>query len=304
MERYCTMTTRNWLLFLCSALLWGSSWSVVKVALGYVSPFVFSFHQSLIVTIALLPVLIAKRSEVPTNLKTFTHLLVYGLVNGINVVVSNTGLADESSGIVAVLTLTQPLLVFILSIVFLHEPVNSWKLFGIVIGLIGVSLLSLPTGAQLFTLSSSSLLLLLGAFLWASSTIYYKKYLVTVNIFVTTALQFTIGSLLLGILSVPIEGSFLVYSDTYNHSYLQFLLYNALAVSVFGNIIWLFLLRQETATNLSTYGFLIPVIALILGWGLLGEPIDLRAILGSSMILASIYTIQKDSIPRAYGEMS
>lgn len=304
MERYYMMTTRNWLIFLCSALLWGSSWSVVKVALGYVSPFVFSFHQSLIVAIALLPILLVKRSEVPKNPKTFTHLLVYSLVNGVNVVVSNTGLVSENSGIGAVLTFTQPLLVFILSIFFLRESVNSWKLFGVVIGFIGVSLLSIPTGAQLFALSSSSLLLLFGAFLWACSTIYYKKYLVHVNIIVTTALQFTIGTLLLGILSVLLEGSFPPYSDIYNHSYLQLLIYNALAVSVCGNIIWLFLLRRETATNLSTYGFLIPVIALILGWRLLGEPIDLRAILGSSMILASVYTVQKESTPHVHGEMS
>lgn len=289
------MTTRNWLLFLCSALLWGSSWPVVKVALGHVSPLTFSFHQSLLVTIALLPFVFVKRDKLSMNPKTFLQLAVYGLVNGVNVLVSNTGLVSQSSGIGAILTFTQPLIVFILSILFLKESVKLWKLVGVMMGLIGVALLFMRPGIPFSALSSSSLLLVFGAFLWASSTIYYKKYLVQVDVFVTTALQFTISSALLGIITVLVDETVPIYPDIGNTAYLVLLLYNALVVSVFGNVIWLYLLRWETATNLSTYGFLIPVIALLAGWGLLGEIIDGRSILGSSLIVASIYAIQKDS---------
>lgn len=289
------MTTRNWLLFLCSALLWGSSWTVVKVALGYVSPLTFSFHQSLLVTIALLPFLFVKHDKLPTNPKTLLQLVVYGLVNGVNVLVSNTGLVSESSGIGAMLTFTQPLLVFILSILFLKESVKLGKLIGVTMGLIGVALLSIRPGTPFSAIPSSSLLLVFGAFLWASSTIYYKKYLVQVDVFVTTALQFTISSALLGIITVLVDETVPIYPDIGNTAYLVLLLYNALVVSVFGNVIWLYLLRWETATNLSTYGFLIPVIALLAGWGLLGEIINDRSILGSSLIIASIYAVQKDN---------
>ncbi len=289
------MTTRNWLLFLCSAFLWGSSWSVVKVALGYVAPLVFSFHQSLIVTIVLVPLLCIKRKQVPRNPNTLFHLLVYGFVSGINVVVSNTGLVDESSGIGAMLTFTQPLLVFILSIVFLHESVKVGKLVGIILGFIGVSILSIRPGVQFYDVSPSSLLLVFGALLWATSTIYYKKYLVHVDVVVTTALQFTIGSVLLGLISVFHDGNVPIDFVLEGPIYLGLLLFNALAVSVFGTVIWLFLLRRETATNLSVYGFLIPIIALIVGWGLLGESLTIQSLLGSSLILASMYLVQKDA---------
>jgi drug/metabolite transporter (DMT)-like permease len=144
-------------------------------------------------------------------------------------------------------------------------------------------------------LRQSSLLLVFGAFLWANSTIYFKKYLVDVDVFVTTALQFTIGSVLLGVLSVLGDGSIPLDFVFEDQVYLTLLLYYALAVSVFGTVIWLFLLRRETATNLSTYGFLIPVIALLVGWGLLGEPLTLQSLLGSSLILVSMYTVQRDS---------
>jgi drug/metabolite transporter (DMT)-like permease len=294
-EWCCVLTTRNWLLFLCIALLWGSSWSVVKVALGYAAPLVFSFQQSLIVAIVLVPLLIVKRKQVPRNPNTLFHLLVYGFVSGINVMVSNSGLVDESSGIGAMLTFTQPLLVFIMSVFFLNESMKVVKFVGVIMGLIGVSILSARSRVQFYDLSPSSLLLVFGAFLWASSTIYFKKYLVDVDVFVTTALQFTIGSVLLGVLSVLGDGSIPIDFVFEDQVYLTLLLYYALAVSVFGTVIWLFLLRRETATNLSTYGFLIPVIALLVGWGLLGEPLTLQSLLGSSLILVSMYTVQRDS---------
>jgi drug/metabolite transporter (DMT)-like permease len=164
---------------------------VVKAALGYVTPLVFSFQQSIIVTGVLAPFLLVKPQQVPRDLKTLGHLLVYGLVSGVNVVVSNTGLVDESSGIGAMLTFTQPLLVFMLSIGFLHESANGRKLVGVLVGFVGVSILSIHPGAQLFDVAPSSMLLVCGAFLWASSTIYFKKYLAQVDIVVTTALQFS-----------------------------------------------------------------------------------------------------------------
>ena len=289
------MTTRNWLLFLCSALLWGSSWSVVKVALGYVTPLIFSFHQSLIVTIVLVPFVFLTQKQLPWNPNTLLHLFVYGLINGVNVVVSNTGLVGESSGISAMLTFTQPLLVFILSVVFLHETIKVGKLIGVLLGLIGVSILSIRPDVQFYDISPFSLLLVCGAFLWASSTIYFKKFLVQVDVIVTTALQFTIGSGMLGLLSVLVDGTVPLDFMLDDSLYVGLLLYNALAVSVFGTVIWLFLLRRETATNLSTYGFIIPVIALIVGWAVLGEALNLQSLLGSCLILGSMYTVQRDS---------
>jgi drug/metabolite transporter (DMT)-like permease len=289
------MTTRNWLLFLCSALLWGLSWSVVKVALGYVTPLIFSFHQSLIVTMVLVPFVFVTQKPLPRDRNTVLHLFVYGLVNSVNVVVSNTGLVGESSGVGAMLTFTQPLLVFLLSVVFLHESVKVGKLGGVLLGLIGVSILSIRPDVQFFDISPFSVLLVFGAFLWASSTIYYKKFLVQVNVLVTTALQFTIGSGLLGLVSVLVDGTVPLNFGFEDPLYLGLLLFNALAVSVFGTVIWLFLLGRETATNLSTYGFLIPVIALLVGWGVLGEPLNLQSLLGSSLILMSMYTVQRDA---------
>jgi drug/metabolite transporter (DMT)-like permease len=268
----------------------------VKVALGYVTPLVFSFHQSLIVTIVLVPFVFMTQKQLPSNPNTLLHLFVYGLINGVNVVVSNTGLVGESSGISAMLTFTQPLLVFILSVVFLHESMKVGKLIGVLLGLIGVSILSIRPDVQFYDISPFSLLLVCGAFLWASSTIYFKKFLVQVDVIVTTALQFTIGSGMLGLLSVLVDDTVPLDFMLEDPLYLGLLLFNALAVSVFGTVIWLFLLRRETATNLSTYGFLIPVIALIVGWAVLGEALNLQSLLGSFLILASMYTVQRDSI--------
>ena len=46
-------------------------------------------------------------------------------------------------------------------------------------------------------------------------------------------------------------------------------------------------------TELSTYSFLTPMIAMISGWWLLGEVIDVRSFIGSGLIIIGIYLVQK-----------
>ncbi len=284
------MRIRNWILFLVMALLWGSSWSATKTALGFAPPFSFASQQFLLSALALSPLLIAFRGHVPRDRKTMGRVVIFALISTLNIAVVNFGLVYESSGTGAVLTFTQPLIVFGLSVLFLKEEVKALKLLGVVVGFLGVSTLSAKGAGSLLPTSYTSLLMILGAFLWALATVYYKKYLGQVNVMVTNALQFPVGFLLLFALSKGIEG----FVFPLNNVYLGLLVFMALGATVLGTTIWLFLLSQEDPTSLSTYGFIIPIIALIFGWALLGERVDERTFLGSALIIVGVYLVQKE----------
>jgi len=66
-------------------------------------------------------------------------------------------------------------------------------------------------------------------------------------------------------------------------------------LSIFGSVIafsaYLYLLRQTTPARVSTYAFANPLVALLLGWLLLGESLSLRSLIAAICILAAVALI-------------
>jgi len=262
--------------------LWGLNWSVMKVGLSFVAPATFTLHRFIVSAVSLAPIALVLRKRIPRDSDTFRKLLLYCLLFILQIMVMTIGLVEESSGIGAVLTYTQPLFVFCLAIPFLEETITATKLLGVVIGFLGVVIFALGKISS-FTLDST-LILTLGAFLWAASVVYYKKYLSHVDSFVTTFFQFSVGVLPLAVLSLTTNGFVLPKEVTY----LWIILYSSVGNFVVGWVIWLFLLKREEATILSGSSFIIPVIALLFGWQLLGESFKIQSILGAALILGGV----------------
>lgn len=64
---------------------------------------------------------------------------------------------------------------------------------------------------------------------------------------------------------------------------------------VFGSLVaytaYVWLLRVTTPARVGTYAYVNPVIALFLGWALANEPISLRSIAATAVILGSVIVI-------------
>jgi len=276
---------RNWIIFFSVASLWGSNWSVMKMGLSYVSPLVFVLQRFLFSAVVLSPVPLLLHKKIPRDRVTLCNLLILCLIDALGVTVTNIGLVGESSGIGAVLTYTQPLFVFCLAIPFLKERVTATKLLGTVIGFVGVAILFLGRIGS-FTFNST-LALILGAFLWAVTIVYYKGFLSHVDPFITSFFQLSIGVLPLAILTL-ITGDFTFPGDP---TYLGIILYASVGASAIGWTGWTFLIKEEDATVLAGSSFIVPLMALIFGWQLLGETIHTESILGSALILIGVYLV-------------
>jgi len=77
------------------------------------------------------------------------------------------------------------------------------------------------------------------------------------------------------------------------------LLYSDIGASGIGMTIWLFLLKDEEATSLSSSSLIVPVIALFSGWLVLGEEPSLKSLAGSTPVLAGTYLVSRCK-PRHY----
>jgi drug/metabolite transporter (DMT)-like permease len=289
---------RSWLLFALVVLLWGSNWATMKMGLGFVTPVAFVLQRFAVAVLVVFPVFLLLRNRMPKDRTTLVGLVVLCLIFVSLVLAQAVGLSHESSGIGAVLTYTQPLFVFLLAVPFLKEKVTVIKLLGAGVGFVGVVVLSY-SGIGSFTFDSV-LMMLLGAFLWAVAVVYYKKYLSHVDALITHFLQLAVGVLPLLLLNSTINGFTLPMDPVFA----GILLYSSIGALAVGNIVWLYLLRQEEATTLSASTLIIPAVALIFGWQLLGESLTVESLVGALLTLAGVCLVNIRAVSRINGKVS
>ncbi len=280
---------RNWLLFFIVVLIWSSNWAVMKSGLSYAEPLTFVFHRFLISSLFLSPTIILLSKKIPRERGDLARLLLLGVINAFGILLTNMGLVGEKSGLSAVVTYTQPLFVFCMAVPLLDEKASIDKVLGIIIGFLGVVAISARGKTFFSSLTSSILFLLLGAFLWAVSTVYYKKFLSHVEPIIANVFQLGFGAVLLGLISAS-PGKLYFPAST---DYLLTVLYASIGASAIAFTIWIQLLREEEATVLSSSSLVVPMVALFFGWLLLGETVDLQSLVGAILVISGVYLVNR-----------
>ena len=279
---------RNWLLFLVIVLIWSSNWSVMKVGLSYVDPWSFIYHRFLLSTTALSLLLFILKRRIPADRRDLARLFILGLITSIGITSTSLGLVYEKSGVSAILTYTQPLFVFCMAIPFLGEKMSIGRVLGVLIGFLGVMVLSTRGDSFIDSLDFPVFLLVAGAFLWATAIIYYKKFLSHIDPTVANIFQLGVGVVLLTPV-IALKG--LAFPPSLN--YIPVILYTSICAQGVALTLWVLLLREEEATVLSSSSFMVPVAAFIFGWLILGETVEPKVLLGSALILTGVYMVNK-----------
>jgi len=258
----------------------------MKVALRYVGPLNFAFQRFTLSALALSPLLIYLGKKIPRDKKTLLKLLLLGALNASSIVPMYWGIVYQTSGIGAILTYTQPLFVFCLCVLFLKSEAKRERLLGAFVGFLGVIVLSVGGDSSVPVLASTgAVLLLLGAFLWAVTVVYYKKSLSDVDAVPATVLQQALGAVFVASPALVVEG----FSFPLTWPYPVIVLYLSIFASGVAMCLWLYLVREEDVTVLSSSSFLIPMIAVFLGWLVLAEDLHPRSLLGIGLILMGLY---------------
>jgi drug/metabolite transporter (DMT)-like permease len=86
------------------------------------------------------------------------------------------------------------------------------------------------------------------------------------------------------------EGRQLHFGSVSPHSWLAFA-YLVVAGSVVAFPVYVWLLEHSTPAKVSTYAYVNPVVAVILGWAILREPLNLRILLAATVIIGAVAII-------------
>jgi drug/metabolite transporter (DMT)-like permease len=109
------------------------------------------------------------------------------------------------------------------------------------------------------------------------------------DIYTVSALQMTLGTLLLLFMALP-HGVLDVRWTAYS---IYILLFTGIIASAVDFTIWFYLLKKLDI-NITTFSsMLVPVLGLIFDWLMLGNPLDAGVIAGGIFILAGIYMVSK-----------
>jgi drug/metabolite transporter (DMT)-like permease len=161
------------------ALLWGSSYLFIKIAVEEIPPLTLVAVRVAIAAVFLLAVMGWRGDGLPRDGKTWRMLFIQALFNSIGAwTLLAWGQQYVDSGLASVLNSTSPIFVFfITALVTRHETVNFLKLGGACLGVVGVLLIvGIDVLQGLGQQVAGQMAVLGGALLYAGAAIYGKKF--------------------------------------------------------------------------------------------------------------------------------
>lgn len=273
-------------------ILWGTTYLAIRIGVEEWPPMLFAGLRWLLAGALLIMFLKAKGYKMP-NLKELRDISVMGILllgfgNGLIVVSEIT----VPSGLAALLITTVPFWIVGVESAMPHGiRLNLKVLFGLLAGLLGVAII-FGTDMSAFTDPSymkGIIILLIGVFLWALGTLYSKYKRLSVAPLTSAAFQMLIAGILQTLYGL-ITGEQNHMSVGF-HGYLAFF-YLVSFGSLIGYTSYIYAVTHLPVSFVSTYSYINPVIALILGWIVLGEKLDMSTILAAGVIFLGVVLVK------------
>lgn len=194
-------------------------------------------------------------------------------------------------GVAATVGAVQPLIVIGLARLVMGTPIRGAAILAAFTGLVGVALLVLTPKAVLDPLGVAAGLA--GAVSMATGTVLTRHWRPPVSSLTFTAWQLTAGGLLLVPLAFLLEPAL---PELTLQNYLGFA-YLGLIGAAFTYILWFRGIARIDPSAVAALGFLSPLTATLLGWGLLGQSLTILQGLGFVMVLVSVFIAQRRANP-------
>jgi putative membrane protein PagO len=198
-----------------------------------------------------------------------------------------------SSGLTAVLFGTLPINVAILARILIGNPLTLRKVAGILAGFAGVWVIFSGSVSFGGIKSAQGVVAILFSALSAGlATVISKKYASRYDPFVILAVPFAVAGFLALAVAVPVESGNPLRYDALTW---VTILYLAVLGSVVGFSLFFWIIKRIDVTVLSYQTFIIPVLAVMIGWIFLRETVTIRVAGGALLIVvgAALASLQK-----------
>jgi drug/metabolite transporter (DMT)-like permease len=287
-------STRTWAALGIVYLVWGSTYLAIRIAIETLPPFLMAATRFLVAGSVLFVFSTMRRrgrAQDPIGPAQWRAAAIVGaaLLLGGNggVVWAERRIA---SGVAALLVAMLPLWMAILDRVCFGRRLSRRGMLGVALGFCGLVLLVGrvdrggvdPVGA---------LVCMLASFSWAAGSVYARTAPLPHRPLVATAMEMLAGGSLLAVVGVAAGELGRVQLDAFSIRSVLALAY----LIVFGSLLafsaYIWLLHSAPLPLVATYAYVNPVVAVMLGWALLDEPITPQMMLAGAIIVIAVALI-------------
>jgi drug/metabolite transporter (DMT)-like permease len=280
------LNVRIWAALATIYVVWGSTFLAIAVAVRDLPPFLSMALRHLVAGALLFAWVWYRRGgHLQLGRREWGAAFIFG---GALFLVGHGGLAwaqqDVPSGVAALLVGTIPLWFAILARVAFGERLGRRALVGLVLGFAGLALLVDPSGEE-GAKPIGVLVIAFSAFAWAAGSLWSRRLPLPQDTLLAAAMGMLAGGALLAVVS-GLGGE--LDDARFTADALGAIGYMVVVGSLIGFSAYVWLLKVAPASTVSTYAYVNPVIAVILGWAFNDEVITGRTLLAGAAIVVGV----------------
>ncbi len=290
-----SMKPNEWGMLIILSLFWGGSFFFTEIALRDFQPFTLVFLRISIAACILVALVYLRGQCLPASVKTWMGYVLMGLINNaIPFSLIVWGQTRIESGVASILNATAPIFTVILAhFLTSDERLTLPKMSGVLCGFIGVYLMMMPELSDGFSWRGLGQVSVLGAAISYSFAGIFGKRFKHIPAVVNSAGMLLCSSIIMLPLAIIIDAP---WSVRPSFEALSALLGSAIISTVAAYLLYFYLLAVAGATNVLLVTFLIPISALLLGVGVLGEVIRISEYAGMGCIFMGLIIIDRRAL--------
>lgn len=279
---------KAYLALLTTSCIWGLAPPIIKYTLGFISPLTYLFYRFLIVSLILIIPLIWKIIKSKPSRKEILLYLGLGFIGTpLTLLLFFFGLQRTTAVNASIISLFTPVLIILGGVIFLKEKIELNEKMGIIFIFAGafLGILEPLLISGLAKDLTGNLLVLAGAFTWASFSLLRRKFGSNLDSFILTASSFLVGLIFLFFIS-----SFCDLRLAINDSRaFPGIFYMAILGSIIAYFTYIYGFAKIEASEATLFTYLEPVFAIPASIIFLKEKISPVFGLGALLIVAGIF---------------
>jgi len=274
------------------SFFWGTTWIASKEGVKYMPALQLAAIRQFLGSIIYLSYFLFKKTPWPKGKQWKTIIILsilnFVLSNGL----STWGVKYISSGLGAIIGALVPLWVVIISL-FRGEKLVKLSIIGLVVGFAGVCEIFYEhlTDFLIFDFRFGIIISIISTLTWAFATLYTKKKAASFNPYFSLGIQMFISSIFLfaylGATESAVSLSTIPVISWVSIGYL------VIFGSVLTFIAYIYALQHLPAEINSIYAYINPIIAVLLGAYIFGEPLSLTIAVGGIITLFGLYLVNR-----------
>jgi drug/metabolite transporter (DMT)-like permease len=288
--------------FLLVYVFWGSTYLGIDIAIQQIPPALMCATRFTIAGLIMLTYCVLSGKSIAASRSELLQAAIVGnlLLMGGNLTLAYAELYIPT-GLAALLIAIAPLWFLVLDSLLLgHHRVSARGLWGLGLGFCGTMILLWPKLMARGELGRRefhySLALIAGSLSWVLGSVLSKKWQKGSPSFAATGWQVLfagLGNLALALLNHDLARA------TWTSRGIGAIVYLIVGGSLIGYSAYIYILGHAPTAKVSTYAYVNPVVAVFLGWLVLGEKVDAYILAGSIIVISSVVLVTGATVIRA-----